>query len=681
MKEKIVAILVCMLMLSTVAGAFSVNTSTKSSTSESPNLAYSHDILGEFFTLTTCVYCKYAHRALHYLYQNKTKWDLPFYYMTFVSDVNKHAAQRKDELGVQGTPNVIWDSGYRQDYSATGVEEEMARYNTSIITCGNRNVNDIDLDLNVEWLGAVNIGPEDGETGVPVEQIMNWTISEMNIDVEVTSHETGQYNGRLLVYVTEVNSTFWDDKFGDPYTFALLDYAWDEDISLSGAGSTWDDSVGWDGYDHQTGYGEYFKNITQDNIMVIASIFDADNNEYADETTGFVAGVNTDPKTFTVYFGNTTTPPKVVDNGSAMAWFPKDELLEFNTKYYWKIDVWDNNGDVTHGDLMSFTTRPNNPPNPPGNPHPWNGSTTASIKTNLTWACNDPESDDVVYDVYFGDNPEFNMTKVATNQSETWWNTPTLQFQKKYYWRIVAWDEYRLNTTGNLWHFTTEPNYPPDLAHDLYPEDGATSVPVDVIISWNGSDPNYGDTITYDVYFDDVDNPTQKIHNQTETYYDPYGQQDLTLYKTYYWRIVTWDSQGESSDTGVLEFTTGIPPTDPDITGPDEGKPNTDYDFTFVSTDSENHNLMYHIEWGDEDVEETGYHASGEVVTLSHSWDETGSYTIKAKAINDNNGESGWERHTFIAKKSKSVNLNLSERLLLERFLHVSRILRELLGL
>ena len=67
MRWKIVAILVCMLMISSMAGALSsINTSTKMLDIE-PQPAensYSHDILGEFFTLTTCVPCKYSHRAL-----------------------------------------------------------------------------------------------------------------------------------------------------------------------------------------------------------------------------------------------------------------------------------------------------------------------------------------------------------------------------------------------------------------------------------------------------------------------------------------------------------------------------------------------------------------------------------------------------------------------------------------
>ena len=74
-----------------------------------------------------------------------------------------------------------------------------------------------------------------------------------------------------------------------------------------------------------------------------------------------------------------------------------------------------------------------------------------------------------------------------------------------------------------------------------------------------------------------------RTENQTVNFYDPYGQQNLTLYKTFYWRIVTRDSQGETSDSGVWEFTTGIndPPTEPQIDGPTVGPPGEEFEFHY----------------------------------------------------------------------------------------------------
>ena len=674
-----------MLVFSTVAGAMSsINTTTKSEDPEPFDKSYSHNILGEYFTMTTCVPCKYAHTALKNLYAGGYH---PFYYITYVYDASNKSRDRKFELGITASPTVCWDDDFRRDVGASSTEGSMSEFNTSIIACGNRNVKDIDLSLDVEWLGAVNNDPEDGETLVPIEQIMTWTTSEMDIDVEVTSHETGQYNGHLHVQVTEVNSTWYNDKFGNPYTFEYKDYAYNGDVSISGSGS-WNQTINWDGTEHHDSDDppNYFGHLTQDNVMVIASIFDKDNEKYVDETTGFLAGVGTDPKLFDIYFGDTTPPPLVMNNTPVMSYFIHDGL-NWTTTYYWKIDVWDNNGDLNSGDIWSFTTRGNVPPNIPSWPNPANGSTgVVPIDTNLSWSGGDPDGDEVKYDVYFG---EFDLwddpPQVKWNQSETTYDPPgELEFSTKYAWKIVAWDEYGLNRSGDKWDFTTEPNIPPDPAFDPLPEDEATAIPVDVVLHWNGSDPNSGDTIKFDVYFGDVDPPSISEHNQTENYYDPYGQQDLTLYKWYYWRIVTWDSQGASSDSGVWKFKTGVnpPPTPPDIDGPPSGSPGIEYAFTFVSTDPDNQTIKYDITWGDGTSDETDYYASGEEVILHHTWEDPDEYVITAIAEDTYGEDSDPSYHNINIPRNRAAYFNFPLlEWLFERFPNAFPILRNLLGL
>jgi len=68
MKRKIFCILVWILMFSSAASVMSsANISIKPTDPEPRDRDYSHNILGEYFTQTTCVPCKYAHSALrHY---------------------------------------------------------------------------------------------------------------------------------------------------------------------------------------------------------------------------------------------------------------------------------------------------------------------------------------------------------------------------------------------------------------------------------------------------------------------------------------------------------------------------------------------------------------------------------------------------------------------------------------
>lgn len=690
MGGKIITILVCMLMLSTVAGSLPSNdTAIKQSENEteSSNMAYSHDILGEFFTLTTCVPCKYSHRALINLYKGNYH---PFEYITMVYDEqefggNKWAKQRHGELNVEASPTVMWDGPFKEDKgSKEDIEEDMEDFNVSIIACGNRNVKDIDLNLSVEWLGAVNNDPYDGETLVPIEQHMTWTSSEMEIEVEVTSHETDQYNGHLHVYVTEVNSTLWDDKWGDPYTFAFLDYAWNQDVTISGAG-TWDDTVIWDGYEHNTGYPENdqdYGNITQDNIMVIASVFDENNNDYADETTGARTGFDTDPKRYDIYFGNITPPPLIQENSFSKEWFPHDPL-NWSETYYWKIDERDQNDIITYGDIWSFTTRGNDPPNNPNFEFPVNESTGVPIEVNLTWQCTDPDGDDLTFDVWFGDS-EVGIHQVTWNQTEKYYVAEDLDFMKNYYWYIIAWEvDYDLYTVGPLWNFITEANVPPNPAEDPIPYDGDPAVPTEgVTLEWNGSDDNYGDTLRFDLYFDDVDPPeTQQMWED----YDDFWVVDVDLekYNTYFWRVDTYDREGEFTHGEVWEFSCGdnTPPTNPMIDGPPSGVKNQKYNFTFVSTDAENHTIKYLINWNDGGgIEETNYYSNGTVVTVSHSWSNNGEKKIRAMSVDQYSATTNqWSEFTFNVPRNKASNFKLLE-LLFARFPNSFLIIQKLLG-
>ncbi|HWR27282.1 MAG TPA: DUF2341 domain-containing protein, partial [Candidatus Thermoplasmatota archaeon] len=61
-----------------------------------------------------------------------------------------------------------------------------------------------------------------------------------------------------------------------------------------------------------------------------------------------------DTVTYDVYFGMTTTPPKVESNQSNNTFTP---ILTYETTYYWRIVSWDNHNASTQGDLWSFTTQ------------------------------------------------------------------------------------------------------------------------------------------------------------------------------------------------------------------------------------------------------------------------------------------------------------------------------------
>lgn len=95
----------------------------------------------------------------------------------------------------------------------------------------------------------------------------------------------------------------------------------------------------------------------------------------------------------------------------------------------------------------------NEPPDPPSEPVPGNGSSGQAIDTDLYWVCTDPDDDDLTFDVYFGTQPDPPL--VAEGIEETIYNPGTLDYLTNYYWKIVAHDDYGHTTEGPVWEFTS----------------------------------------------------------------------------------------------------------------------------------------------------------------------------------------------------------------------------------
>jgi len=170
-----------------------------------------------------------------------------------------------------------------------------------------------------------------------------------------------------------------------------------------------------------------------------------------------------DSITYDVYFeADDPTPDILVSSKQSEKWFDPG-IMEYNTDYYWKIVAWDKYGASTEGPVWCFTTglNPNNPPNPPSNPSPEDNATDVDVEVDLIWECNDPDGDNVTFDVYLDvvDPPE---EKVSDDQSETAFDPGTLEFVTTYYWQVVAKDEHGASTPGIVWQFTTRSNNPPE---------------------------------------------------------------------------------------------------------------------------------------------------------------------------------------------------------------------------
>jgi VCBS repeat-containing protein len=364
-----------------------------------------------------------------------------------------------------------------------------------------------------------------------------------------------------------------------------------------------------------------------------------------------------DNVTYDVYFGITSPPQKVNSNQSGNSYNPG--TLEFDTTYYWQIIAWDEYGLKTNGPIWNFVTRDNNPPNNPRNPDPENGEIDVSIFTILSWAGGDPDGDSVEYDVYFGTS--ISPPKVVSNQSGTSYNPGDLQMGTKYYWKIVSWDEYDYTTKGPLWNFTTRTNAPPYKPSNPIPTNNSENVSIYADLKWDGGDPD-GDMVNYEIFFGTTSPPPRIADNYSSTVYEP---GDMNFTTRYYWKIISYDEFNTKNEGPIWTFLSELEhnrePTRPTITGPQViHVPNKDYDYEISTTDPDDDNVFYYIDWGDGTFEDwNGPYSSGQNFTMTHSWPPaTKLYEIQVKAKDIYGAESDWGKMYVFVLKNRAASTN-----------------------
>lgn len=257
-----------------------------------------------------------------------------------------------------------------------------------------------------------------------------------------------------------------------------------------------------------------------------------------------------DVLTFDVYFGTSSPPPLVSSNQTAMNYKPGQ--LDHWTIYYWKIVARDNHGAEAQSPILSFMTLNNKPTFI--STFPAHQSIAVSTTPTLTWSFSDIDPDDTLtYDLYFGTVSPPPL--IFANQAVTSYQPGQLSFATKYHWKIVARDNHGGETSKNR-TFTTQ-SHPPQFT-SFSPVNGATDVNPQAVLAWVASDPDLGDTLTYDIYFGLSSDPPLVATNLTSPFYLP---ETLPVFTKYYWKIIARDSSGVETTGPILSFTTGDRPT------------------------------------------------------------------------------------------------------------------------
>jgi len=119
----------------------------------------------------------------------------------------------------------------------------------------------------------------------------------------------------------------------------------------------------------------------------------------------------------------------------------------------------------------------------------------------------------------------------------------------------------------------------------------------------------------------------------------------------------------------LFEFAESLPsnspPTSPEINGPSVGKVGVLYNWTFLSTDPEEDNINYYVDWGDGCCggKYYGPYPSGQEVTINHTYEQKNTYLITAYAMDllgDKSPDSVFE---VVISTEKTVRNTIMERL------------------
>jgi len=240
------SVIICMILVSSSFNAqIQMINDHENADATLEDLDFTHTVFAEECSATWCGWCPFVIDWLHNIWEDE---DYDWYYVTLVDDKNTYADQRISELGVTGFPTVVYDGGYTSIVGATNQQD----HEDAIIDCGNRgDVANVDLSLTAYWLGN----------------------GEIEVTAEITNNEASTYFGHLHVYVTEINSRWYNS--GTQYHFAMINnYAINQDVNVP-SGETESITQTWSGY----------TDITMDNIKVIGSVFDQ-TTDYTDETAG-----------------------------------------------------------------------------------------------------------------------------------------------------------------------------------------------------------------------------------------------------------------------------------------------------------------------------------------------------------------------------------------------------------
>jgi len=240
---------------------------------------------------------------------------------------------------------------------------------------------------------------------------------------------------------------------------------------------------------------------------------------------------------YDLYLGKEATDLElIVEDATSNTLVVKD--LELGTTYYWKV-VGKNRFGQAESPVVKFTV--GNVPAVPFNPEPPDDAFDQFNNLVLRWESAKADS----YDLYLGFSEEM-LELYLGDSKESAIEVTDLLFGTTYYWKVVAKNRFG-STEGPIWKFTT--GQVPEQPKAIYPENGATEVPIDVTLKWESERAE-----KFELYFGE----TNLEYIATLESISEYTLSQLHFGTEYRWKVIASNQFGEI-ESNVFTFRTKLP--------------------------------------------------------------------------------------------------------------------------
>ncbi len=227
-------------------------------------------------------------------------------------------------------------------------------------------------------------------------------------------------------------------------------------------------------------------------------------------------------------------------------------FLNWNSDYNWSLQACDPYSCSDWSSDWMFTPTNDAPPLPSIVFEPDGHDTERMLEWNSS---NDPDGDDVTYDVRVGSNPNATDVLDVSGVTDNNQSVSSLTMGQIYYWNVRACDEWTCSLWTGTDNFTITNEMPPVPALT----DELDTHETDVTLEWSEAVDPDGDGVTYDLRVGTTDGESD-VADETGLSSLSHDLFDLTFNQTHYWSVRACDSYDCSDWAETDDFLVGNNP-------------------------------------------------------------------------------------------------------------------------